>query len=46
MAGVGYSFDRDHFLGVWRYLDYDQSSSAPIQNTDFTGPALGVTFHV
>ncbi len=45
IAGVGYSFGWGDVLGVWRYLDYDMSNGAPIQNTDFSGPALGVTFH-
>ncbi len=45
IAGVGYSFGWGDILGVWRYLDYNLSNSAPIQNTDFSGPALGVTFH-
>lgn len=45
IAGVGYSFDWGDLLGVWRYLDYDMSNNDPVQNTDFSGPAIGVTFH-
>jgi hypothetical protein len=30
---------------VWRYLDYDTPNNDPIQNADFNGPAIGVTFH-
>ncbi len=45
IAGVGYSFGWGDVLGVWRYLDYDMSNGEPIQNTDFSGPAIGVTFH-
>lgn len=45
IAGVGYSFGWGDLLGVWRYLDYDMPNSSPIQNTDFSGPAFGVTFH-
>ena len=44
IAGAGYAFDWGDVLAVWRYLDYNLSNSAPIQNTDFSGPAIGVTF--
>jgi len=45
IAGVGYSFGWGDLLGVWRYMDYEMSSSDPVQNADFNGPAFGVTFH-
>jgi hypothetical protein len=45
IAGVGYSFGWGDVLGVWRYLDYDMPNNDPIQNADFNGPAIGVTFH-
>jgi hypothetical protein len=45
IAGVGYSFGWGDVLGVWRYLDYDTPNNDPIQNADFNGPAIGVTFH-
>jgi len=45
IAGIGYSFGWGDVLGVWRYLDYDLPNKDPVQNADFNGPALGVTFH-
>ncbi len=45
IVGAGYSFEWGDVLAVWRYLDYDLSNSAPIQNVDMSGPAIGVTFH-
>ena len=44
MIGAGYSFDWGDVLGVWRYVDYEFSSSDPIQDLYFNGPAFGVTF--
>jgi hypothetical protein len=32
-------------LGVaWRYLDYDLQSDGPIQELNFNGPGVGVSF--
>jgi len=45
MRGAGYSFGWGDLEGVWRYLDYNMPSKDPIQNLNFNGPAIGVTFH-
>jgi hypothetical protein len=45
IAGVGYSFGWGDVLGVWRYMDYNMPSKNSIQSADFSGPAIGVTFH-
>jgi hypothetical protein len=44
MAGIGYSFNWGTTVLAWRYLDYEFKSDAPIDNIDFSGPFLGVTF--
>jgi hypothetical protein len=45
MVGLAYAF-RWGDLGVaWRYLDYDLPSDRAIAALDFSGPALGATFH-
>jgi hypothetical protein len=45
MLGAGYSFGWGDVVGVWRYLDYNMPSKDAIQNLNFNGPAIGVTFH-
>ena len=42
MAGIGYSFHWGDIVGAYRYLDYDFKSSSPIQDLNFSGPALSV----
>jgi hypothetical protein len=44
IGGVGYKFSWGEVFGVWRYLDYNFSSSSKIQDINFNGPALGVAF--
>jgi hypothetical protein len=44
MLGFGYAFGWGDLGAVWRYLDYDLKSNGPIQDLNFNGPAVGVTF--
>ena len=44
MSGIGYSFNWGDIVGAWRYLDYEFKSSSPIQDLNFSGPALSVVF--
>jgi len=44
MLGFGYSFGWGDLGVAWRYLDYDLKSNGPIQDLNFNGPAIGVTF--
>jgi hypothetical protein len=44
LAGVGYSFDWGTATLAWRYLDYEFKSDAPIEDMNFSGPLLGVSF--
>ncbi|HNW77656.1 MAG TPA: hypothetical protein PKH28_01965 [Candidatus Competibacteraceae bacterium] len=44
LAGVGYRWDWGDLILAYRYLSYDMGSDKLLQDTDFSGPALGVTF--
>ena len=44
LAGVGYSFGWGTVTAAWRYLDYDFKSGAAIENMNFSGPLIGLTF--
>ena len=44
MLGFGYAFGWGDLGVAWRYLDYDLKSGGPIQDLNFNGPAVGVTF--
>jgi hypothetical protein len=44
MAGLGYAFSWGEVVAAWRYLYYDMPSDKPIDDMDFSGPAVGVTF--
>jgi hypothetical protein len=44
LVGVAYAFDWGATSLAWRYLDYEFKSDSPIQNIDFSGPFLGLTF--
>lgn len=43
-AGFGYAFGWVEAAAVWRYLYYDFPSGRAIEDIDFNGPAIGVTF--
>jgi hypothetical protein len=44
LAGVGYSFDWGTATLAWRYLEYEFKSDAAIEDMNFSGPLLGVSF--
>jgi hypothetical protein len=44
VAGVGYRFDWGNVLAAYRHLAYDQGGSGLIQDIEFSGPAVGVSF--
>jgi hypothetical protein len=44
LAGVGYRWDWGDLILAYRHLSYDMGSDKLLQNTDFSGPALGVVF--
>jgi len=43
-AGVGYSFQWGEVLAMWRYLDYNFKSGSDLEELNFNGAMLGVTF--
>jgi hypothetical protein len=43
-AGLGYAFSWGEIAGVWRYLAYNMPADKPIDNMNFSGPAIGVIF--
>lgn len=43
-AGVGYAFGWGDVLAVWRYLGYDMKSGQAVEDVNFNGPMIGVTF--
>ena len=44
LAGVGYRFDWGSVMLAYRHLYYDQGSSGKLQDLEFSGPAVGVSF--
>ena len=44
LAGLGYRFDWGSVMLAYRHLYYDQGSSGLIQDLEFSGPALGVSY--
>ena len=44
MLGFGYAFGWGEVDVAWRYLEYDFDSSTPVEELNFSGPALGVLF--
>ena len=44
VAGIGYTFNWGSAVATWRYLDYRFKSGQPIEEMNFSGPMLGVTF--
>jgi hypothetical protein len=43
-AGLGYSFSWGDAVALWRYLGYEMKSDQPVDDINFSGPMLGVTF--
>lgn len=44
IAGLGYAFRWCEVVATWRYLYYDLPSGEAIDDMNFSGPAIGVTF--
>jgi hypothetical protein len=44
IVGIGYDFNWGAVTAAWRYLDYDFKSGKLVQDLNFSGPAIGVTF--
>jgi hypothetical protein len=44
IAGIGYAFHWGEVVAAWRYLYYDLPSSKEIDDMNFSGPQIGVTF--
>ena len=45
MAGIGYAWKWGDLLLAYRHLSYEQKGDKLIQDLQFSGPALGATFH-
>lgn len=43
-AGLGYAFNWGDVVAMWRYLDYNMKSGQPVNDLNFNGPMIGVTF--
>ena len=43
-VGLGYSYHWGDIVAMWRYLDYNFKSGKAIEDMNFNGPMLGVTF--
>jgi hypothetical protein len=44
IAGLGYAYRWCEVVAIWRYLYYDLPSGKAIDDMNFSGPAIGVTF--
>jgi hypothetical protein len=44
VAGLGYRFEWGNVLAAYRHLVYDQGGSGLIQDIEFSGPAIGLSF--
>lgn len=44
-AGIAYRFGWGDVTLIYRYLDYDLKSGAPVRDLTISGPALGASFH-
>src|SRR4030095_3907241 len=40
IGGIGYAFKWGEVIGVWRYMDYRFKSGTPINDMNFSGPAV------
>jgi hypothetical protein len=43
-AGLGYAFGWGDVLALWRYLGYNMKSGQAVEDINFNGPMIGVTF--
>ena len=43
-AGVTYAFSWGEIIGMWRYLAYEMKPGKTINDLNFNGPMIGVTF--
>lgn len=43
-AGVGYAFGWGDVTATWRYLGYNMKSGQAVEDINFNGPMIGVTF--
>ena len=43
-GGLGYAWNWGGVFAMWRYLDYNFKSDKKLQDINFNGPMLGVTF--
>lgn len=44
VLGLGYAFDWGDVDLVWCYMDYDLKANGPIEDLNFSGPAIGAKF--
>ena len=44
MGGVGYSFGWGDVVAAWRYIDYQMKSGKPVEDVNFSGPAIAAVF--
>lgn len=45
IVGLGYQFNWGAVGATWRYLDYNFKSGSRISSMNFSGPAIGMTYH-
>jgi len=43
-GGVGYAFGWGELAAVWRYMEYDLDSKGPMNDMNFSGPAVGAVW--
>jgi hypothetical protein len=43
-AGIGYAYQWGEVVAMYRYMDWNAKSGEPIENMNFGGPLVGVTF--
>ena len=44
LVGVGYQFSWGAVTAAYRYLDYEFKTGKPMEDLNFSGPAIGLTF--
>lgn len=43
-GGVGYTFGWGELAAVWRYMDYELDTNGPLNDMNFSGPAVGAVW--